>query len=477
MDLANLNKDRKNRRKAGPDLSTMMYGKVPPNATDLECAILGAMMLDSSCLAEAMLRLKPEMFYLEANGHVCRALQTMYDRNSKIDVMTVIMELKRLELLDACGGPVYVTKLENAVTSGANIEEHIRIVAEMYLKREAIRISSIAMGDAYEDSSDAFEVVEAASLAMQRATETVISGQSKDITHYGMKVLEQHAAVKQTGVLGVNTHISAIDKSICGLVAPDLIIIAARPGQGKTASALSITYNTSVKSDFKIPCAWFSLEMDGVQLVRRLASIDSGIDHSKIRNGSTDAQEERKLTASINRINKAPIYIDDTPGITWRYVRTKLAILQRKHQIQYAVIDYLQLMSGIGKGGNREQEISEISRELKKTAKLLGIPIIALCQLSRAVESRADKMPQLSDLRESGAIEQDADEVIFLMRPESYQMTEPVTISGQSYQVESLCIASVAKNRHGPAKNLAIKFTAPTMYLSDIEQWTPINFE
>jgi replicative DNA helicase len=246
------------------------------------------------------------------------------------------------------------------------------------------------------------------------------------------------------------------------LVEPDLIIIAARPGQGKTALALSITYNTSVVSDS--PCAWFSLEMDGTQLVRRLVSIHTGIDHSRIRQGQTTKEEDVMIGESVDKISESPIYIDDRATLNVRDIRTKTAMLKKKHGIEYIVVDYLQLMKGVDpKNKNREQIVSEISRDLKVIAKEEQIPVIALSQLSRAVESRPDKIPQLSDLRESGAIEQDADEVIFLMRPEYYKMTEDVEISGTDYSVKGLTVANIAKNRHGAPQYAPLRFTGGTM--------------
>ncbi len=480
MELMNLNKDRKNGRRSAPDITSMVYGKVPPQAIDIEIGILGALMLDQNCVSIAMGKLFVEMFYVEQHQLIFNAIQKIYDTNRPIDILTVVEQLRKEETLDRAGGAYAVTKLTNSVVSGANVEAHILILAEMYLKRGTIGICSNALCDAYEDSTDAFDIINSADNDMQKMQERVLAGMSRDIGYFGMKVLEQHATVKETGVLGIPTKISAIDKAICGLVAPDLIIIAARPGQGKTSCALSITYNTSVKGD--IPCAWFSLEMDGVQLTRRLASIESGIPHSRIRNGYTSREEDILLGDSVYKITNSKIFIEDKTNMNARDIRTRSALLKKKHGIKYIVVDYIQLMSGIEqKGKTREQVVSEISRSLKCLAKELEMPVIALSQLSRAVESRNDKMPQLSDLRESGGIEQDADEVIFLMRPEYYKMTEMVEIGGVQYSPTGLCIANVAKNRHGETKNIALSFRGNTMYFSDNEQnlpasgWQPIN--
>jgi len=463
MELTN---DIKRRKYRTMDLGNMMYGKVPPQAKELEEVILGGLMIDVSAVFIGMSRLFPEIFYVDAHQRIFKAIQNLYDKNQKIDILTVIEQLKTNEELDAVGGAYYVTKLTNTVISGANIENHINIVAETYLKREAIRLSGELISEAYEDSTDAFDVINQADAGFQKIQEQVLTGLTKDISYFGMKVLEQHASTKQTGVLGIKTCIKAIDGVISGLVEPDLIILAARPSQGKTALALSITYNTSIKGN--IPCAWFSLEMDGVQLVRRLASIDTQIDHEKIRKGYTTKEEDIILGTSIERISNCPVYIQDNANVNIREIRTKANLLKRKHGIKYIVVDYIQLMNGIDvKGKSREQVVSDISRGLKILAKELEMPVIALSQLSRKVEERSDKMPQLSDLRESGAIEQDADEVIFLMRPEFYHMTEDINIGNKSYPVGGLCILNTAKNRHGETKNTATNFKGSCMHFTD----------
>ena len=468
MDLTN---DKKFRKRT-VDFGSMMYGKVPPQAKELEEVILGGLMIDVNAVFVGMSRLFPEIFYVDAHQRIFKAIQSLYDKNQKIDILTVIEQLKTSEELDLVGGMFYVTKLTNTVISGANIENHINIVAETYLKREAIRLSGELISEAYEDSTDAFDVINQADAGFQKIQEQVLTGLVKDISYFGMKVLEQHASTKQTGVLGIMTNIKAIDGVISGLVEPDLIILAARPSQGKTALALSITYNTSIRNN--IPCAWFSLEMDGVQLVRRLASIDCQIDHEKIRKGYTSKEEDDILASSVEKISNSPIYIQDNANVNIREIRTKANLLKRKHGIKYIVVDYIQLMNGIDvKGKSREQIVSDISRGLKILAKELEMPVIALSQLSRKVEERSDKMPQLSDLRESGAIEQDADEVIFLMRPEFYHMTEDVTIGGKDYPTAGLTILSTAKNRHGETKNTALNFKGSCMHFTDHHLDTP----
>lgn len=443
-----------------------MLNKVPPHHEDLERAILGAMLIDNHCLTFAMSRLFPDVFYNDGRKKVFIAIQNLYDKNSRVDILTLIQQLRTNGALEDAGGPYQITKLTNDVVSAANIEVHINLVCEAYMKRESITLGAVLINESYDDTTDAFEIVQKADVGFQKIQERVLTGIQKDIAFYGQQVLEQHANTKLTGVLGEKTGLTALDRTMLGLVAPDFIVLAARPGAGKTALALSITNNTTIVG--KIPCAWFSLEMDGTQLMRRLVSIDTQIDHKRIREGRTSKEEDFRIAESVEKISSSPLYIEDEPGMNVRSLKVRAHILKKKHGIKFIVVDYLQLMSGVEtKGKSRENIVSEISRDLKNLARELSMPIIALSQLSRAVELRGDKMPQLSDLRESGSIEQDADEVLFLMRPEYYNMTEPIEIDGKDYDTNALCIADLAKNRHGPTKHMAFKFNGPCMHFTD----------
>jgi replicative DNA helicase len=452
----------------------MIKDKLPPQSSEIENAILGAIMMDMNCLTVAMGRLFEDMFYRIDSKAIFRAVAELYDRGQGIDMVMVVEELKRQNILEDAGGVYGIVKITNSVVSSANIENHILILSEMYLKREMIKISHTAFSNSFLDETDIFDLMSYTDDRMQKAQEKVIKGMSRDLIFYGMKVLEQHATVKETGVLGIKTEIIELDKATNGLVSPDLVIIAARPGAGKTALALSIAYNTSVLGI--VPCAIFSLEMDGVQLVRRLVSMDTGIPHERIRNGHTTNEEDIMLGESVEKISDSKIFIEDKTSMNIRDIRTSATLLKKKHNIGYIIVDYIQLMSGVdSKGKNREQIVSDISRGLKCLAKELEIPVIALSQLSRAVESRPDKMPQLSDLRESGAIEQDADSVLFLMRPEYYGMTEPIDINGIEYPVQKLSICTIAKNRHGSTKNIAMEFTGGTMQFKNHALSVPIT--
>jgi replicative DNA helicase len=456
-----------------------LSGHIPPQDANIESAVIGALLLDQNALFGSMDRIFREMFYQESNALIFDAIQAIYDDNGKVDIFTVADRLNKMGKLEQAGGVYGITKVTKDVVSGANIQDHVLILSELYLKRETIRISQESSAKGYDPEVDAFDLVTKTGVELERAHERVVSGMSRDITYFSMKVLEQHAAVKETGVLGIKTGIAELDRTICGLVSPDLIVIAARPGQGKTALALSITHNTSVLRD--VPCAWFSLEMDGVQLVRRLACIHSGLDHERVRNGHTTEAEDKKLHDAIAQIASKKIFIEDKTSANIRDIKTRATVLKRKEGIEYIVVDYMQLMEGIDvKGKSREAVVSEIARGLKCLAKDLEIPIIALSQLSREVEKRGDKMPQLSDLRESGAIEQDADIVLFLMRPSYYGFTDGITIGHNTYEADGLCIVNRAKNRHGDTGNSGIGFTGKTMKFHDYENqlagnWKPVE--
>lgn len=447
------------------DVSVYSFGKIPPQATDLEEAVLGAMLNENKCLSLVIGIVFQEVFYKEVHQLIFKAILNLYDSNKSVDVLTVIEQLKSNEDLDRVGGGYVLVKISNSVTSTASVETYCRILLQQYLKREMIRISSLNINDSYEEYTDAFEIYDKAGNDLVQAQEKILRGSIKDMNHYAFKVYEQYETVESTGVLGIKTDITPFDSLFCGLVAPDLVVIAARPGQGKTSFALSLTHSISVLRN--IPGAWFSLEMNGVQLTRRLVSIDSGIPHERIRRGRIEEGEKSFFINSVDKVSKAPIFIEDKGGINVRSIRTRSNILKKKNNIQYIVVDYLQLVNSVdSRNKNRDNIIGEITGGLKQLALELDIPVIALSQLSRQVESRADKMPQLSDLRESGNIEQDADEVIFLMRPEYYGFLEPVNIAGKEYDVDGLCIAKGAKNRHGATCNFAMRFDSPLMHFT-----------
>lgn len=438
--------------------------KTPINDEKLEMALLGLLLMSKDALYTSMPRIFEEIFYSEANRAVFRALRTLYDTNSHIDIFTLYAQIKRSGEEKLIEGPVYLTKLESNVTSNSNLDTHINILLEYFIKRNVSRITHKVNAKSYESDTDAFELMNELTKEMEVTHEKVISGKTKDIVWYGAEVWRQYNSVKETGALGLKTGIADIDKWIGGLVAPDLIVIAARPGQGKTALALSITHNVTIQNG--IPGAWFSFEMDGPQLFRRLASISSGLDHGKIKQGFLAESDERVFSDHINKITKTRLFIEDNSRMTIGDIRAKALFLHKKHGIQYIVVDYLQLITSYDQKANREQVVADISRNLKILAKELNIPVIALSQLNRGVENRSSKLPNLADLRESGAIEQDADEVIFIMRPEYYGMNEY-----EGYPAQNLAVLGLDKNRHGQTGIMMAHFNGPKMQFSTYKQF------
>jgi replicative DNA helicase len=462
MELTNYNKDKKLRRKAIPDVSSMMYGKVPPQAKELEEAVLGAIMLEKSAFDTVIEILKPECFYVDANQKIYRAMQGLAIKSLPIDLLTVVEELKFREELDAVGGPYYVTKLTNSVVSSANIDAHSRIVLQKFIQRELIRISGEILGDAYEDSTDVFDMLDEAEGKLFEITNNHLRKNFDTIDAVLVKTIQRIEDMRNRDedITGVPTGFPSLDKLTYGWQKTDLIILAARPSVGKTAFALNLARSAAVTADPKkaIPIAFFSLEMSSSQLVQRILSAESEIWLEKISRGKLEEHEMKQLyKKGIEVLSKAPIFIDDTAALNIFELRAKCRRLKNKHNIGLIIIDYLQLMSGAGdnKNGNREQEISKISRDLKGLAKELQVPIIALSQLSREVEKRKEgnKIPQLSDLRESGAIEQDADMVMFLYRPEYYDITS--NEMGESNKGETY--VKIAKHRNGSLDTVKLR--------------------
>lgn len=464
MDLTNLNsKDRKQKRRgASIDLSTMVYGKIPPQAKDLEEAVLGAVMLEKTAFDTVIEILKPECFYVEAHQRIFRAMQGLANKSQPIDILTVAEELRSREELDIVGGAYYVTKLTNAVVSAANIEAHARIILQKFIQRELIRISGEIISDAYEDSTDVFDLLDDAEGKLFEITNNHLRKNFDTIDSVLVKTIQRIEDMrhKNEDVTGVPSGFSQLDKVTYGWQNTDLIILAARPAVGKTAFALNLARNAAMNPSKPTGVAVFSLEMSAGQLVQRILSAESEIWLEKIARGKLEEHEMKQLYArGIQRLAQAPLFIDDTPALNIFELRAKCRRLKNKHNIGMVIIDYLQLMSGSNENRqtNREQEISNISRNLKGLAKELSIPIIALSQLSRAVEQRGAKegsrVPQLSDLRESGAIEQDADMVMFLYRPEYYEMSQ----NAEGESVKGLTEVKIAKHRNGSLETIKLK--------------------
>jgi len=458
MEFTNLNKDRKARRKP-LDLGTMVFGKVPPQAKDLEEAILGAIMLEKSAFDTVVEILKPECFYVESHQRIFTAMQGLAIKSLPIDLLTVVEELKFREELDFVGGPYYVTKLTNSVVSSANIDAHSRIVLQKFIQRELIRISGEIIGDAYEDSTDVFDLLDSAEGKLFEITNNHLRKNFDDINTVLVKTIQRIEDMRnrQDTITGVPTGFTALDRITYGWQSTDLIILAARPSVGKTAFALNLARSAALHPTKPTAVGFFSLEMSSSQLVQRILSAESEIWLEKIARGKLEEHEMKQLyKRGIDRLSNAPIFIDDSAALNIFELRAKCRRLKNKHNVGLIIIDYLQLMSGSAdRNSNREQEISKISRDLKGLAKELQVPIIALSQLSREVEKRKEgnKMPQLSDLRESGAIEQDADMVMFLYRPEYYDIT--ANEFGESNKGETH--VKIAKHRNGSLETIKLR--------------------
>ena len=443
-------------------------GKLPPQAMDLEEAVLGALMLEKDALTTVIDILKPESFYKDANQEVYRAIVDLFNNSEPVDMLTVANQLRELGKLEVVGGAYYLTELTSRVNSAANVEFHARIVAEMAIKRELIRISSEIQKDAYEDTTDAFVLLDRTESALFEVSESNVRKNYADMRSIMREALNELEARKdhKDGLTGVPSGFTALDRITSGWQNSDLVIIAARPGMGKTAFVVTAMRNAAV--DFKHPVAIFSLEMSNVQLVNRLISAEAELESDKIKKGTLADYEWEQLVHKTAKLSNAPIFIDDTPALSILELRAKCRRLKAQHDVKLIIVDYLQLMSGDSKGnsGNREQEIASISRALKNIAKELNVPMIALSQLSRAVETRGgDKRPQLSDLRESGSIEQDADLVMFLYRPEYYGITEDE--NGQP--THGLGEVIVAKHRNGSLDTAQLKFIGKYTKFTDLD--------
>ena len=457
------------RQNRSEDLSSFVFGKIPPQAISLEEAVLGALMLDKDALSTVLDILQADTFYVDNHQIIFKAVLRLFERSHPIDMLTVTEELRKSGELKAVGGPATIVGLTDKVASSANIEFHARILSQKFIQRSLISVSNKIIRDAFEDTTDVFELLDSAEQGLFSIAEQNMNRSYESMGSLASKALKQLEELKgkEDGLTGVPTGFTHLDRLTSGWQPSDLIILAARPGMGKTSFVLSLARNAA--KDFKKPIAIFSLEMSSLQLAQRIISMEAEVSSQKLRNGQLEDYEWQQLQSAIERISEVPLFIDDTPGINVFELRAKCRRLKMQHDIQMIVIDYLQLMSGGGessKGGNREQEVSAISRALKMLAKELEVPVIALSQLSRAVEVRGgSKRPQLSDLRESGSIEQDADMVAFIYRPEYYQILEDE--EGQS--LKNVAEIIFAKNRHGAQDTIKLRFTPEFARFSDLD--------
>jgi replicative DNA helicase len=455
-------------------LADFVFGKIPPQALDVEEAVLGALMLDKDALPIVLENLNPESFYKEAHQVIYAAMRQLFEKSHPVDLLTVTDELRNAGKLEIAGGPAYLVSLTNRVASSANIEYHSRIVAQKHIQRELIRVSTNIIRDSFEDTIDVFTLLDDAEKELFHVSENNLRRQyfgMGELTAKTYKILEE-LKNKKDGLTGVPTGFTKLDRITSGWQSSDLIIVAARPAMGKTSFVLSLALNAAL--EFKRPVAFFSLEMASTQLVQRLISVQSEIDVSKLRTGKLQEYEWTQLHHTIEKLSNIPLYIDDTPGINIFELRAKCRRLKKQHKIEMVIIDYLQLMSGgpeSSRSTNREQEISAISRSLKGMAKELNVPVIALSQLSRQTEIRGgSKKPQLADLRESGAIEQDADIVSFIYRPEYYDIME----DDKGNSNKGIAEIIIAKHRNGPTDTVRLRFIDKFTKFENIDEF---NFD
>jgi replicative DNA helicase len=449
-------------------------GKLPPQAIELEEAVLGALMLDNEALSDTIDILKPEYFYRMEHQKIFDAIIVLFNESKPVDILTVIEQLKKMGALENIGGAFYITGLTNSVASSANTEYHARIIVEKFIQRSLIQISSNIIKDSFDETIDVFDLLSKAEQDLFSVTEGSLRKSYDKMSVLITNAIQsiEELKNKKDGLSGVPSGFSKLDRVTSGWQKSDLIIIAGRPGMGKTALALTMARNIAI--NHKTPIGIFSLEMSSDQLVNRLISSESEIPSGKLRKGNLEEYEFVQLHEKIRDLAEAPIYIDDTPGLSVFELRAKARRLVKNHGVQIIIVDYLQLMTAGGnKSGNREQEISTISRSLKGIAKELKIPVIALSQVNRGVESRTStsKRPILADLRESGAIEQDADIVTFIYRPEYYKIYEWENSDDSRGQAEII----IAKHRNGSLENIRLKFISNLAKFSDLDYFDGVN--
>lgn len=441
------------------ELQGLDMSKLQPQARDLEEAVLGALMLEKTALEKVMGFLKKEAFYVDAHQAIFEAISELSNDSNPVDILTVTEQLRKNGKLEEVGGAYYITQLSNRVASAANIEYHAHIVIQKHIQRKLIAIAGEIGEKAFEETSDAFELLDESEkklFEIKNESMTKSYDDVRDLLHEAISQIENLKSDTE-GLTGVPTGFTALDRITAGWQRSDLIILAARPGMGKTALTLSMARNAAVLAQKSV--AIFSLEMSSLQLTKRLISAEAELDADKLRTGKLEEYEWQQLHSRIRTIEEAKIFIDDTPALTVLDLKAKARRLKRRQNIDMIIIDYLQLMRGDEsnkQGGNREQEIGYISRSLKGLAKELDIPVIALAQLSREVEKRQDKKPLLSDLRESGSIEQDADLVTFIYRPEYYGITQ----DHEGNDLTGMAELIIRKHRNGQTGEVTLKFVS-----------------
>lgn len=463
-----MNKDRNTERKrvySAPASIDSGIGKLPPQALDMEEAVMGAILLEKDAYHAISHILLPEAFYKESNMRICQAIINLYNRSEPADILTVTQELRKTGELEFVGGAYAIIQLTNRVASSANIEFHMAIILQQWLKREIIRVSSALIKAAYEDGADAFEVLDSLEKELMTLQQQLSVSKFDTSEKLYNQVLEDNKILTSAAgaITGVTTGYADLDKITSGWQKTDMITVAARPGMGKTAFVLCCA-RAAVKENK--PVAVFSLEMSSIQLYKRMASQETMIPMDMILRQGMDPATEARYKLDMQVLRTAPIYIDDTPALTIEDLRRKARKFKREQKVELIIIDYLQLMHVKGSNGmNKEADITIISGGVKALAKELNIPIIALSQLSRQVENRpgGSKRPQLSDLRNSGSIEQDSDMVMFIYRAEYYGMS----VDEDNNSTKGVADIIIAKNRHGALDTVTLKWKKECVKFSD----------
>jgi replicative DNA helicase len=425
-------------------------GRVPPQAVDVEQSVLGAMLIEREAIPKAIEILPADSFYDSRHQQIYEAALGLFERGNPVDLVTLTEELKRRGDFEHIGS-YYLTELTTRVASAANVEYHARIIAEKSLMRKMIETMTAVVGEAYETGTDAFDLLDRAEQEIFRISESQLRKSSRALSDVVMETFKQLEALshREGGITGIPSGFHKLDDLTGGWQKSDLVIIAARPSMGKTALSLAIARNAALHPQLGTGVAYFSLEMSSAQLAQRLLTSEARVDAQAARTGRLSTEDWQNLARAAGKLSAAPIYIDDTPGLGILELRAKCRRLKAEHDIGLVIVDYLQLMHGTtqSKNSNREQEIAQISRSLKALAKELDVPVIALAQLSRAVETRGgDKRPMLSDLRESGSIEQDADVVAFIYRAEKYGILQ----DENGHSTEGVSEVLISKQRNGP---------------------------
>ena len=452
--------------------SPEMIEKIPPQSMDAEMAVLGSMLLDRDAISHAIEILNASHFYKDAHKKIYSAIIKLHDENKAVDLITLIEELKATNSLDEVGGPAYITGLASSVPTSANLVHYAKIVKEKMVLRSLINAGTQIVSECYDMADNVDNLIDRAERIIFDISSKKIEGKVlhlKEIIKSSIETIDNLYQRKEN-ITGIATGFRDLDMKTAGLQASDFIVIAGRPSMGKSALALCIAEHAGVVE--KIPVAFFSLEMAKEQLVQRILCSHARVDAHKVRTGFLSQADWPRLVSAAGKLSEAPIYIDDSPGISVLELRAKARRLKAQYDIKLIVLDYLQLMQGPANSDNRQQEISEISRSLKALARELNVPLIAISQLSRAVEQRSDHRPQLSDLRESGAIEQDADLVILLLREEYYNPTE---------ENKGLAQAIIAKQRNGPVGSLTLTFVGEYMRFENLtmrgEEYVDVDME